>query len=63
MTQIDRLLRDLSAAQHGDYSITSSARTSSDGGTSRPIAFAALRLSTNSYWSAPAPASRPASHP
>src|SRR5258707_10508701 len=30
------------------YSITSSARASSDGGTSRPSAFAALRLMTSS---------------
>jgi hypothetical protein len=32
-----------------DYSITSSARASSVGGTSRPSAFAALRLITSSY--------------
>jgi hypothetical protein len=31
------------------YSITSSARASRDGGTVRPIAFAVLRLITNSY--------------
>jgi len=31
------------------YSITSSARASSDGGTVRPSAFAVLRLITNSY--------------
>jgi hypothetical protein len=31
------------------YSITSSARVSSDGGTSRPSAFAVLRLMTSSY--------------
>ena len=31
------------------HSITSSARASSDGGTSRPIAFAVLRLMTSSY--------------
>jgi hypothetical protein len=30
-----------------DYSITSSARTSSDGGTVRPSALAVLRLITN----------------
>jgi hypothetical protein len=32
-----------------DYSITSSARASSIGGTSRPSAFAVLRLITSSY--------------
>src|SRR5262245_51902804 len=32
-----------------DHSITSSARASSVGGTSRPSAFAVLRLITNSY--------------
>jgi hypothetical protein len=32
-----------------DHSITSSARASSDGGTSRPSALAVLRLSTSSY--------------
>ena len=31
------------------YSITSSARASTDGGTSRPSAFAVLRLTTSSY--------------
>ena len=43
------------------HSITSSARASSDGGMSRPSAFAVLRLITNSTWSSPAPASRLAS--
>src|SRR5262249_53656362 len=33
-----------------DHSITSSARASSVGGTVRPIAFAALRLMTSSYF-------------
>src|SRR5262249_11905153 len=32
------------------HSITSSARASSDGGTSRPSAFAVLRLMTSSYF-------------
>ena len=33
----------------GLHSITSSARASSEGGTSRPMAFAVLRLMTSSY--------------
>jgi hypothetical protein len=37
------------AAQQKDYSITSSARASNDGGTSMPSAFAVLRLITVSY--------------
>src|SRR5262249_30866711 len=37
------------AQQHACYSITSSARASSIGGTSRPSAFAVLRLITSSY--------------
>ena len=49
----DSLLRDLiehfSRKQHL-YSITSSARASSDGGTVRPSAMAVLRLITSSYF-------------
>ena len=45
------------------YSITSSARASSIGGTSRPSAFAVLRLITSSYLVGPVPAGRPASRP
>src|SRR5262249_26373517 len=37
-----------SRASHVGYSITSSARASSVGGTSRPRAFAVIRLMTNS---------------
>ena len=42
------------------HSITSSARASSDGGTSRPSAFAVLRLVTNRTSSIARPADRPA---
>ena len=43
-------ISDQSAAQQkATYSITSSARASSVGGTSRPSAFAVLRLMTSSY--------------
>ena len=45
------------------HSITSSARASSVGGTSRPSAFAVLRLITVRTSSAPAPAGRQASRP
>jgi hypothetical protein len=37
-----------------DYSITSSTRASTAGGTVRPSAFAVLRLMTNAYLAAPA---------
>jgi hypothetical protein len=37
------------SGQGHSYSITSSASASSDGGTSRPIAFAVFRLMTSSY--------------
>jgi hypothetical protein len=44
--------RDRAAEQHDElaalYSITSSARASSDGGTSRPRAFAVFRFTSNS---------------
>jgi hypothetical protein len=61
MTHHVNLLRDFGATQHVQraaiptykcsisYSITSSARASSDGGTVRPSAFAVLRLIANSY--------------
>src|SRR4029077_18256120 len=44
--------REEGAAVHQvpDHSITSSVRASSVGGTSRPSAFAVLRLMTNSNW-------------
>src|SRR5215468_6932470 len=45
------------------HSITSSARTSSVGGTSRPSALAVLRLMTSSYLVGVAPAGRPDSRP
>ena len=46
------------------HSITSSARASSVDGTSRPSAFAVLRLITSSYFvGAPAPVGRQASRP
>ena len=38
-------------SKEGRYSITSSARASTDGGTVRPIALAVFRLLTNSYLS------------
>ena len=38
----------INAHLSGSYSITSSARSKMDGGTSRPRVFAVLRLSTNS---------------
>src|SRR6516225_5945744 len=37
------------SGHRSDYSITSSARASSDGGTDRPSAFAVFRLITSSY--------------
>jgi hypothetical protein len=47
MTQHVTSHRPITALRR-DYSITSSARTSSDDGTSRPSAFAVLRLITSS---------------
>src|SRR5215813_13263089 len=42
-------LRTHAQQQHACYSITSSARASTVGGSSKPIAFAVLRLMTSSY--------------
>jgi len=42
-------LRTHAPQQHACYSITSSARASTVGGSSKPIAFAVLRLMTSSY--------------